>query len=168
MINIGKSIHMNNNIEHGRIIFYSNRDRIFYTLSPSGDLYFSIYSRKEETGMVINKFDDYKLFMLADKLYNNIDKHDSKKISIKSDMPTDEFAYDKNYIYNYLDIYKGYNNYLFKFINNDQSHYELCINANNTTYLKAFKTFMNDLALLDDQMTIDEYLYKQKVLEKRK
>lgn len=172
MIKIGKTVHNENeNIDRACIIFYADKNRIFYTLTPSGDFYFSIYFKKE-TIMYINKFDDYKLYMAADKLYNSIKSINSeatnRKVSIKSDIATEEIAFTYDYIFNYLDIYKSLDTYIFKFVNNSENHYEFCISSDNKEYSQIFKEFLNDINLIDDQITIDEYLYKQKILEKRK
>lgn len=182
-IKIDKSDSGFRDIYDDEIIFIDDKNKIFFHQAGSGDLYFSSWSHDPEINMEIDKFDNYKVYMCFDSLYNKIKRgieydpynyykdqlFDGKIISYKSDAYSEFMCDEKKYCY--LNIYKLEDKYLLKFINESKtSSYSLNINTDRSRYggyRILFMELYRDLASIDNQITIDEYLYKQKVLERK-
>ncbi len=165
------------------IIFSDNNNDIFFHQAGSGDLYFSSWSHDSEINIEIDKFDNYKVYMCFDSLYNKIEEglpydlnnyyknqlFNGEVISYQSDAYDEIIDNEKKY--RYLNIYKLNDKFLLRFINNiPDTMYSLVINTDRSRYGPYRLLFMElyrDLANLDNQITIDEYLYKQKVLERK-
>jgi hypothetical protein len=166
------------------IIFSDDKNEIIFYQAGSGDLYFSSWSDDSEINMEIDKFDNYKVYMCFDNLYNKIKKgieydpynyyrnklFDGKIISYQSDAYSEFMCDEEKYCY--LNIYKLEDKYLLKFINEAKNlFYSLSINTNRSRYggyKILFMELYRDLSNIDNQITIDEYLYKQKVRERKK
>ena len=173
--------------------FNLDNKKFKYFQAGSGDLYFVVYNHEKINEMSIDKFDNYNLYLLVDKLYNSIvtsnfikdfkkykeyylqyrnNLYNGEKISFQSDAPINE-GFGDEFIYNYLDIIKKEDSYLLRFMNNysDTFMYSLNINTDRSRYgiyMLPFMQFYRDLKQIDNQMTIDEYLYREKVLKKER
>ena len=162
--------------------------------SGNRDLYFTCYPREEknEYTLEINAIDNYPLYEAVDELYKDITdlnrwehnttymkEYQSKLfngeyISWESDdCSIDNFNGEKKY--NYLNIFKVADGYIFKFINNsERTIFSISFNTDRSKYRMfafAFYSFLNNLKEVTNecrQISIDEYLTTKKMLKKYK
>ena len=166
------------------VIFISGDNTIMFSQGGSGDLAFSSFSHESQINIEIDKSENYKVYMCFEQLYNKI-KND--EIPLDTDnyyqsmifkngvisYKSDGFISEKNgeLLYCYLDIYKLDDKYLLKFTNDDsKERYCLEINTDRSKYGPCrflFVELFKNLIKIDNQITIDEYLYKQKVLGRK-
>ena len=165
------------------VVFYDDNNKIMFSQAGSGDLAFSSFSHDSQMNMEIDKFNNYKVYMCFDELYNKLKNGNLdgdgyfRNMLFKNDVvcyKSDGFVSERNgeVLYCYLDIYKLDDKYLLKFLNEDpRERYCLEINTDRCKYgpysflfVDLFKSLIN----MDKQITIDEYIYKQKVLERKK
>lgn len=174
-------------LENAKILFYQ---------AGSRDLMFSVYPKEyiKEFDLEIKEEDNYLLYRLVDKLYYSIttrkfldykenrvdsfnfkDLYDGEKITWKSDAPINENSYNKEFKYNYLNIYKEQDKYMFKFINNsDMNYFTIEFNTDRSRYERfvyPFMIFFQDLEEITEpyrQIDIDEYLHEEKIMKKKR
>lgn len=183
---IDKNVYQYDDLFKEEIHFVDNENEIILLQAGSGDLYFSSLSYDKLIEMEIDKFNNYQAYMIFDNLYNRVKNSDEKKIdrddicrdmlfdgeiiSFKSDAPANEYM-DEEFKYCYLNIYKEEDKYLLKFINDyPNENYSLNINTDRSRYGPYRFTFVKlyrELSNIDNQITIDEYLYKKKILERK-
>ena len=170
--------------------------KILFYQAGSRDIMFSIYPKvyNKEFNLEITKDDDYLLYNLVNKLYDSIttkkfldypedrvdsfdfkDLYDGEKITWKSDAPVNENSYNEEFKYNYLNIYKENEKYIFKFINNSVMNcYTIEFNTDRSRYERfvyPFIIFFNDLEKIIEpyrQIDIDEYLHYEKIKKKKR
>ena len=176
--------------------FFTEDVKILFYQAGSRDIMFSIYPKvyNKEFNLEITKDDDYLLYNLVNKLYDSIttknfldypedrvdsfdfnDLYDGEKITWKSDAPVNENLYNEEFKYNYLNIYKENEKYIFKFINNsDMDCYTVEFNTDRSRYERfvyPFIIFFNDLEKITEpyrQIDIDEYLHYEKIKKKKR
>ena len=176
--------------------FYIENARVLFYQAGSRDLMFSIYSKEyiKEFDLEIKEEDNYLLYRLVDKLYYSIttrkfldykenrvdsfnfkDLYDGEKITWKSDAPINENSYNEEFKYNYLNIYKEHDKYVFKFINNsDMKYFTIEFNTDRSRYERfvyPFMIFLQDLEEITEpyrQIDMDEYLHGEKIMKKKR
>lgn len=176
--------------------FYIENAKILFYQAGSRDLMFSVYSKEyiKEFDLEIKEEDNYLLYRLVDKLYYSIttrkfldykenrvdsfnfkDLYDGEKITWKSDAPINENSYNEEFKYNYLNIYKEHDKYVFKFINNsDMKYFTIEFNTDRSRYERfvyPFMIFLQDLEEITEpyrQIDIDEYLHGEKIKKKKR
>lgn len=176
--------------------FYIENARVLFYQAGSRDLMFSVYSKEyiKEFDLEIKEEDNYLLYKLVDKLYYSIttrkfldykenrvdsfnfkDLYDGEKITWKSDAPINENSYNEEFKYNYLNIYKEHDKYVFKFINNsDMKYFTIEFNTDKSRYERfvyPFMIFLQDLEEITEpyrQIDIDEYLHEEKIMKKKR
>lgn len=176
--------------------FYIENAKILFYQAGSRDLMFSVYSKEyiKEFNLEIKEEDNYLLYRLVDKLYYSIttrkfldykenrvdsfnfkDLYDGEKITWKSDAPINENSYNEEFKYNYLNIYKEHDKYVFKFINNsDMKYFTIEFNTDRSRYERfvyPFMIFLQDLEEITEpyrQIDIDEYLHEEKIMKKKR
>ena len=158
--------------------------------SGNRDLYFSCFPKEDIKDCVleINKYDNYQLYKQVDELYKDITDltrwsgsleylkmeqsklFNGKYISWESDDCCDPNVNEMSY--NYLNIYKEEEKYIFKFINNSNRRiFSISFNTDRSKYriyAFAFITFLTNLHKVTDeyqQIEIEEYMIKE--LKKR-
>lgn len=174
-------------LENVKILFYQ---------AGSRDLMFNVYPKEyiKEFDLEIKEEDNYLLYRLVDKLYYSIttrkfldykedrvdsfnfkDLYDGEKITWKSDAPINENSYNEEFKYNYLNIYKEHDKYVFKFIDNsDMKRFTIEFNTDRSRYERfvyPFMIFLQDLEEITEpyrQIDIDEYLHEEKIMKKKR
>lgn len=194
MINIIKKDHYTFDDCHKYSYEFKTENLIvdFYQ-SGNRDLYFTCYPREETNEYIleINAIDNYSLYEAVDELYKDITElnrweynttylkeYQSKLFNGEYiSWESDDCSFD-NYDqkkYNYLNIFKVEDGYVFKFINNsERSIFSISFNTDRSKYRMfafAFYSFLNKLNELTNecrQISIDEYLTTKKLLKKYK
>lgn len=172
--------------------FDNVNDKITFYQSGNRDLNLSCYSKSKKVKMIISN-DEYLLYESVLKLWNNIttacflknmsdvyiksyqrELYDGNRISWKSDAMIDEFSNVREKKYNYLNIYRTTDSFVFELINNsDNNNFVIEFNTDRSRYgsfVYAFWLFLQDLKEITEpyrQITIEEYLHEKTFLKKK-